>query len=92
MLVLTISIAAMGVQSMVGPFWAIPTTMLSGSTAAVGIALINSLGNLGGGFGSAIIGVIRRATGSYSGGLLVLAATVAIAGSVALCLRVKKSS
>lgn len=91
MLVLTISVAAMGVQSMLGPFWAIPTTMLSGSTAAVGIALINSLGNLGGGFGSAIIGVIRRSTGSYSGGLLVLAGTLAIAGSVASCLRVRKS-
>lgn len=89
-LVIAICVAAMGVQSMVGPFWAIPTTLLGRSTAAVGIAVINSIGNLGGGFGSSIIGVIRRATGSYRGGLIVLAATLAIAGSLALGVRVKK--
>jgi ACS family tartrate transporter-like MFS transporter len=90
LLVITICVAAMGVQSMVGPFWAIPTTLLGTSTAAIGIAVINSIGNLGGGFGSSIIGVIRRATGSYRGGLLVLAATLGIAGCLALGVRFRK--
>jgi ACS family tartrate transporter-like MFS transporter len=90
LLVIAISVAAMGVHSMVGPFWAIPTTLLGTSTAAVGIAVINCIGNLGGGFGSAIIGVIRRATGSYRGGLIVLAATLAVAGCLALGVRLKK--
>jgi ACS family tartrate transporter-like MFS transporter len=82
----------MGVQSMLGPFWAIPTTFLAGSAAAVGIALINSVGNLGGFFGPAIIGFVRRETGGFSGGLMVIGATLALAGCVALAVRVKECS
>ena len=48
-------VAAMG-QSSTGPFWSLPTAMLSGTAAAGGIALINALGNLGGFFGTATIG------------------------------------
>jgi ACS family tartrate transporter-like MFS transporter len=89
-LIVAISIAALGVQSMVGPFWAIPTTLLSGSAAAVGIALINSVGNLGGFFGPSIIGFVRRETGEFRGGLMVIGATLALAGCVGLIVRVKK--
>lgn len=89
-LIIAISIASVGVQSMVGPFWAIPTTLLSGSAAAVGIALINSVGNLGGFFGPLVIGLVRRGTGEFRGGLLVVGATLALAGCVALIVRVKR--
>jgi len=91
-LIVAISIGSLGVQSMLGPFWAIPTTFLAGSAAAVGIALINSVGNLGGFFGPAIIGFVRRETGGFSGGLMVIGATLALAGCVALAVRVKESS
>ena len=35
-------------QSMVGPFWAMATSRMVGLSAAAGIAVINSLANLGG--------------------------------------------
>ena len=89
-LIVAISIASVGVQSMVGPFWAIPTTLLGGSAAAVGIALMNSVGNLGGFFGPSIIGFVRRETGGFGGGLIVIGATLALAGCVALAIRVRR--
>jgi hypothetical protein len=44
-------------------FWSLPTAFLAGTAAAAGIALINSVGNLGGYFGPDMIGRIRTATG-----------------------------
>ena len=43
-----ISVAAIGLMSAVSTFWSLPTMVLSGTAAAAGIALINSIGNLGG--------------------------------------------
>jgi len=91
-LIVAISIGSVGVQSMVGPFWAIPTTLLAGSAAAVGIALINSVGNLGGFFGPYIIGFVRRETGGFAGGLLMVGGTLALAGCVALGINLTKSA
>jgi MFS family permease len=47
-------------------FWSIPTSFLSGTAAAAGIAMINSIGNLGGYFGPDLVGVIRNASGGKS--------------------------
>ena len=55
-------------------FWTFPTAFLSGPAAAGGIALINSIGNLAGFAGPYAMGYIKDVTGSYSGGLLSLAA------------------
>lgn len=71
-------------EAMVGPFWAMATSRMAGLSAAAGIAVINSLANLGGYFGPDIIGFFRKASGGYRGGLLAIAATLAISGSVAL--------
>jgi MFS transporter, ACS family, tartrate transporter len=79
-----ISVAVLGVFSMMGPFWAMPTSLLSGTAAATGIAFINSLGNLGGFFGPYIIGVLRTSSGQFKGGFLVVAAALAIGGCLAL--------
>jgi ACS family tartrate transporter-like MFS transporter len=46
---------------------------LSGPALAAGIAWINSLGNLGGFFGSWYVGFMKDLTGSYAGGLYGLA-------------------
>jgi ACS family tartrate transporter-like MFS transporter len=72
---------------MMGPFWAMPTALLSGTAAAAGIALINSVGNLGGFFGPYIIGVVRTSTGQFKGGLLVVAAALALSGGLALTMK-----
>jgi ACS family tartrate transporter-like MFS transporter len=54
-------------------FWAMPAALLSGTAAAAGLALINSIGNLGGFVGPYLVGLLEDATGSTNGGLVVLA-------------------
>jgi MFS transporter, ACS family, tartrate transporter len=71
-------------ESMVGPFWAMATARMAGLSAAAGIAVINSLANLGGYFGPDIIGLFRTANGGFRGGLLAIGATVALSGATAL--------
>jgi MFS transporter, ACS family, tartrate transporter len=71
-------------ESMVGPFWASATSSMAGLSAATGIAVINSLGNLGGYFGPDIIGFFRSANGGFRGGLVAISATLVVSGSVAL--------
>ena len=71
-------------ESMVGPFWAMATSRMAGLSAAAGIAVINSLANLGGYFGPDIIGFFRKASGGFRGGLLAIGATLALSGGIAL--------
>ncbi len=85
--ILLISVAVMGVNSMMGPFWSMPTTFLSGTAAAAGIAFINSIGNLGGFAGPYVIGLVRTSTGQFTGGLLLVSGALAVSGVVVLCLR-----
>ena len=67
------SMAAMGFYGCKGPFWAMPPMFMTGTAAAVAIAWINSVGNLGGFFGPWYVGVVRDMTGSFAGGLYGLA-------------------
>ncbi len=71
-------------ESMVGPFWAMATSRMAGLSAAAGIAVINSLANLGGYFGPDIVGFFRKASGGFRGGLLAIGATLAFSGGIAL--------
>ena len=73
-----------GAEAMAGPFWAMATSRIAGLPAAAGIAMINSLANLGGYFGPDIIGMFRTANGGFRGGLMAIAATLAVSGVVAL--------
>ena len=77
-----LSICAAGVYAAVPTFWSLPTGFLTGSAAAGGIALINSIGNLGGFVGPYVIGWIKDATGEITLGLVVLAAGPIMAGVV----------
>jgi len=65
---------AFGVFGAMPVFWGLPTTILSGTAAAGGIALVNALGNLSSVVNPWVIGMIRDATGSFNGGLFWLAA------------------
>jgi D-galactonate transporter len=67
--VVLLSCLAIGYCSSLSPFWALPSESLTGFSAASGIALINSVGNLGGFAGSTVVGFIGQKTGSLSGGL-----------------------
>jgi len=82
--IIGLSAALMGVWSIYGPFWAIPSGLLTGTGAAVGIAIINSLGNLGGFFGPWIVGRVKTQTGGFRGGLLAIGAALALSGCAAL--------
>lgn len=59
-IMLTMTIAIIGIFCPVGPFWSLPTALLGGMAAAAGIAFVNSVGNLGGFTGPAIIGWIQK--------------------------------
>jgi len=82
-----LTIAAMGDLSTRGPFWALPSRFLSGSALAAGIALINTIGSLGGFVGPTMVGYARDATGSFSGGLLFLAGLLVLAAAGTFALR-----
>src|SRR6185503_14292871 len=72
-IVLFISIANAGLLSAHGPFWPLPSKFLSGTAAAGGIALINSLSNLSGFVGPYTIGLLNTASADFRSGFLVLA-------------------
>ena len=78
MIVLTV--AAIGIFCTFAVFWTLPTAWLSGTAAAGGIALINSIGNLAGFGGPYLIGWVKDTTGSTSNGLLVLSLLPLLAG------------
>jgi MFS transporter, ACS family, tartrate transporter len=81
---ISLSAAAVGIFAAFPVFWALPTAFLSGPAAAGGIALINSIGNLSGFAGPYAMGWLKEATGSYTSGLLVLAACAAAAAILVL--------
>jgi ACS family tartrate transporter-like MFS transporter len=70
---LALTLVNIGISSAKPPLWSMPTMFLSGSAAAAGIATINSIGNLGGFVGPAMIGWIKDLTGSFQGGLFFVA-------------------
>jgi ACS family tartrate transporter-like MFS transporter len=86
---IALSVAAMGIFSAIPVFWSLPTAFLSGTAAAGAIALINSLGNLGGFVGPYLIGRVRDVTGSFTGSLLIIAGL--LVGSSALALSLRRS-
>ena len=74
---LALCLAGIGIWGTLGAFWAMPTAFLHGAAAAAGIALINSIGNVGGFVGPYALGWMREATGDFKSGILLLAAGLA---------------
>lgn len=81
------TIAAFGYNAFLPAFWCLPASFLRGSAAAAGIALINSIGSLGGFAGPYALGAVKTATGSFSGGLVTLAALTGLAALLILPVR-----
>ena len=86
LLVLSFTLSQLGQRAVQGVFWAIPPIFLGG-TAAAGIAVINSVGNLGGFVGPTVMGWTRSMSADYTAGLLALAAGLVIEGLLVLSLR-----
>jgi len=78
---IALSVAAVGDYGTRGPFWALPGKFLAGSSAAAAIALINSMGAVGGFIGPYAVGYLKDTTGSFRSPLFVLAG-ILVAGSV----------
>jgi D-galactonate transporter len=77
---------AAGAYSYLGPFWALPNEFLTGYSAAAGIALINSVGNLGGFVGPAAVGFLADHTGRMFAGLAIAAVPVFVSAVLVLLL------
>jgi ACS family tartrate transporter-like MFS transporter len=86
------SVASVGVWSMMGPFWTYMTGMLEGTAAAGGIAIITTIGGLGGFLGPFMTGRLRDLTHSFSGGLYAAAALTFCAALLSLAARKGKAA
>lgn len=80
------AVMAAGVYCFFGPFWALPSQFLAGLSVAAGIAIINSFGNLGGFVGPTVIGAIAKLTGSTSGGMIFVGASLVLSAVLVLLL------
>jgi ACS family tartrate transporter-like MFS transporter len=81
------SIAAMGLWSTMGPFWALMTRTVAGSAAAGGVAMITTLGGFGGFVGPYVTGRLRDTTGSFAHGLYAVSALALLAAAISLTTR-----
>ncbi|UQR61953.1 MFS transporter [Bradyrhizobium sp. C-145] len=81
-----LTLVNIGISSAKPPLWSMPTLFLSGPAAAAGIATINSIGNLGGFVGPAMIGWIKDQTGSFVGGLYFVAGLLVLSAVLTLLL------
>ena len=84
--VAALTLAFAGQKSTLGPFWALGASALSGTAAAGGIALINSVGNLGGYVGPKVVGIITDKTGSAVTAMFVLGGAMLVMGVFAFVL------
>jgi MFS family permease len=79
-----LTLATLGILATLPLFWPMPTAVLAGSSAAAGIAWINSLGNLAGFFGPSIVGWFADLTKRSDYGLYVVAAALMLGSVLAL--------
>jgi ACS family tartrate transporter-like MFS transporter len=84
---LALCVAAVGDYSTRGPFWALPGKFLVGSAAAGAIALINSMGALGGAIGPSTVGWLRDQTGGFLGPMLMLSGVLVVGAVLTMILR-----
>ena len=77
---IAMAMVSIGINASRPMFWALPSTFLTGTAAAGAIALINSVGNLGGIVGPVMLGWVKDTTNSFSGGFYFLAFWAFVAG------------
>ncbi len=77
-----LAIALCGAFGAFPPFWAIPPSFITGAAAGGAIALINSIGNLGGFFGPTMVGYLKEMTGSFNVAIAFLGISMLISGTI----------
>ena len=78
----SMALVSIGINALRPMFWTLPSTFLTGASAAAAIALVNSIGNLGGILGPIMLGVLRSDTESFSAGFYFLASCAFLSGIV----------
>ena len=81
------TISAIGLNASLPVFWTLAPNFLTGPSAAVGIAFINSVAALGGFLAPWLLGLIKDATGGYMWGLVILSAGVTAGAALVLAIR-----
>jgi MFS transporter, ACS family, tartrate transporter len=81
------SLVAIGLWSTMGPFWALTTRMIGGAAAAGGVAIITTLGAVGGFLGPYVTGRLRDATDSFASGLYLIGGLALMASMLSLAVR-----
>ncbi len=84
--IVLLSLMAAGIYSFIAPFFTLPSEFLSGISAASGIALINSVANIGAFIGPYTVGAITGKTKSFSGGMAFAGASLLLSATLALLL------
>lgn len=84
---IAMTLAAVGLWSMMGPFWTLTTSMLGGTAAAGAVAILQIIGGIGGFSGPYMTGRLRDATHSFAGGLYGMSAMALLAATLALVVR-----
>ncbi len=84
---LGLTVVVVGTNTARAILWTIPTRFLSGIGAAGGLALINSVGTIGGFVGPSIMGQLKEMTGSFNAGLLALSGFMFLSMILTLCLK-----
>ena len=87
LVMIPVVITAMAVFSALPNLWALPSRFLTGTAAAAAIALINSIGNLGGFVGPYVTGALQDSTGSDKAGMWVVGAMMLMSGVLVIVLR-----
>ena len=81
-----LTFAAVGTLATLPPLYNLPSSFLSGPALAGGIALFNSIANLGGFLGPTIMGVLKDATGTYAAGMMTLALGLVMSAIIVMVL------
>jgi len=79
-----LTLATAGILTSLPLFWSLPTAFLTGTGAAAGIAMINSLGNLSGFTSPFAVGWLKQATGSTDAGMYLLAGSLVVGALLTL--------
>lgn len=83
-------LANIGISSCKPPLWSIPSLFLNGPAAAAGLAAINSIGNLGGFAGPAVIGWLKETTGDFSLALYCVAGMLVVSALLTLSIEINR--
>jgi MFS transporter, ACS family, tartrate transporter len=82
--IIALALVPLGHCASYGPFWSMPTQLLTGPAAAAGIALVTMIANIGSFLGPTLIGILKSHTGTHTDAFLLLGAAAVVAALLSL--------